>query len=155
MNTKQSSRTNFFRRAGKELKEYAILSLYLYICFSAIMLYTSAVLRAHNIDYEPYGLAAAKALVLAKFMMIGNVLPLGRAFERRPLIYHILFKSAVFLAVLGVLSVLEELIVGVIRGRLLVEFSIGHCRRHRVADPCYLRRSVANLDTCYHTSAGD
>jgi hypothetical protein len=43
------------RRAGHELKEFAVISLYLYVCFGAILLYKSSVLEARDITYAPYG----------------------------------------------------------------------------------------------------
>jgi hypothetical protein len=79
------------------------------------------VLHAHGIGYAPYGLAAIKALILGKFILIGHALKIGERFRRRPLIYPVLYKSLVFLAILVVFSVVEEAVSGVIHGRALME----------------------------------
>jgi len=53
------------------------LALYLYVWFAALLLFKTAALRAHGIGYAPYGLAIVKALVLGKFIPIGNGLHIG------------------------------------------------------------------------------
>ena len=68
------------------MKEYAGISLYFYVCFGAILLYKESVLEAHDLSYAPYGLAAAKALILGKFMLIGQAIHLGERFRHKPLI---------------------------------------------------------------------
>jgi hypothetical protein len=111
------SHTGWTKQLSHELKEYAVISLYLYICFGAILLYKTAVLQGHGINYAPYGLAAIKALILAKFILIGNETKLGERYRDRPLIYPILHKSLVFLVLVIVLSVIEEVVVGAFHGR--------------------------------------
>jgi hypothetical protein len=109
------------QRLAHELQEYAGISLYLYVCFGAVLLYKASVLDAHGLGYAPYGLAAAKALILAKFMLVGHALRIGERHGHRPLIYPVLHKSVVFLAVLVVLTCVEEAVVGVIHGRTVVQ----------------------------------
>jgi hypothetical protein len=41
----------------REITELAIISAYLYVCFSALLLFKTAVLRAQGIGYTPYGIA--------------------------------------------------------------------------------------------------
>ena len=100
--------TRWAQKIGHELKEYAAISLYLYVCFGAVLLYKASVLQARGIDYAPYGLAAIKALILAKFMLLGHAARLGERYRRKPLIYPVLHSSFVFLALLVALSVVEE-----------------------------------------------
>jgi hypothetical protein len=115
--TIEPERKNLLHRIGDELREYAFLSLYLYICFGAIMLYTVAVLRAHGIDYTPWGFAAVKALILAKFMLLGKSI-YGRApARRRALAFAVLYRSFAYFGFLVVLSLAEEAVAGLIHGR--------------------------------------
>jgi hypothetical protein len=108
-------------RLAHEMKVYAGISLYLYVCFGAILLYKESVLEAHDLSYAPYGLAAAKALILGKFLLIGQAIHIGERYKHKPLIYMILYKSVIFLIVLVALSFLEEIIVGAIHDRTAVE----------------------------------
>ena len=65
------------QKLSRELKEYLGLSVYLYVCFGAIQLYKTALLADHGISYEPYGFAAAKALILGKFILLGRAASIG------------------------------------------------------------------------------
>ena len=81
------------RRMRHELVQFAVISVYLYVCFGAVILYKTALLNAEGISYAPYGLAVVKALILAKFMLVGEAAQLGERYERRRVIYVILHKS--------------------------------------------------------------
>jgi hypothetical protein len=107
------------RRLRHELVQYALISLYLYVCFGAMLLYKIAILHAEGISYAPYGLAAAKALILGKFMLVGHAARVGDRYKDRRVIYVIAHKSLMFLLLLFVLSELEEVIVGMVHGRTL------------------------------------
>ena len=109
------------QRVEHELKEFAAIALYLYICFAAILFYKAAVLQAEGIGYAPYGVAAVKALILGKFVLIGHAAHVGERYGHKPLIYPILYQSGVFLAMLVALTVVEEAIVGLIHGRTIAQ----------------------------------
>jgi hypothetical protein len=115
------SKPRITHRIAHELKQYVAVSLYLYVCFGAILLYRAAVLHAQGIDYLPYGVAAIKALILGKFMLVGHALRMGEHRTGTPLIYPILHKSLLFLALLVVLDLLEEVIAGAMHERSVVE----------------------------------
>ncbi|SJM29218.1 hypothetical protein [Mesorhizobium delmotii] len=106
------------QRAKNELREYAILSLYLFICFGALILYKAAILGEEGISYLPSGLAAIKALILAKFIMLGHMIRLGDR-RRSRIVYVIACKALSYLILLLVLSVVEEVIVGLVHGRTI------------------------------------
>jgi hypothetical protein len=109
----------------EEFKAMAALAAYLYICFGAILLFKSAVLREAGIHQEIWGLAAIKALLLAKFMLLGRMLHVGKRFRDKPLIWPTLYHALTFLIVLLILTTLEELIVGFIHGRAAAD-SLNH-----------------------------
>lgn len=99
-------------RILEELRRVAITTLYLYVCFAAVLLYRMAVLRAHGIEFAPWGIAAIKALVLAKFVLIGRAVKYGERYAHKPLIYDVLYRSVLFVIMLIVLSIAEEVIKG-------------------------------------------
>jgi hypothetical protein len=105
------------RRAKHELREYALLSAYLFVCFGALILYKAAILGAEGISYLPSGLAAIKALVLAKFIMLGHMIRLGGRHGGRRIAYVIAYKALLYLILLIILSVVEEVVVGLVHGR--------------------------------------
>ena len=110
---------------AEEFKAMAALAAYLYVCFGAILLFKSAVLREAGIHYEIWGLAAIKALLLAKFMLLGRMLHVGVRFRDKPLIWPTLYHALTFLIVLLILTTLEELIVGFIHNRAIAD-SLNH-----------------------------
>ncbi len=65
-----------------ELKEFAVITVYLYITLGAVIMMKAAVLHTEGIAFAPWGIAIVKAAVLAKFMLIGNAMRLASAPRR-------------------------------------------------------------------------
>ncbi len=112
MKGKNPSRTSIGKRAPDELKEFAVVAAYLYICFNAVLYLKASILEAHGIAFAPFGFAAIKALICAKFVSVGHMLHAGERFKSLPLIWPTLYKSLVFLFLLFGLNALEEIIAG-------------------------------------------
>lgn len=111
------AKQNLRERVVGELKEFCAVALYLYICFTTLAYLKSAILQAHGIEFAPFGFAAVKALICAKFMAVGRVFRLGERFKHRALIWPTLHRAVAFLALLIVLNVLEEIGVGLLHHR--------------------------------------
>jgi hypothetical protein len=127
------------QRLVHEVQAYAAIALYLFICLGALLLYKSAVMEAHGLGHVPFGLAAVKALILAKFILIAQGLRLGERHHGRAPIVNVLYKSLVFLAMLIVLSLVEEMLAGAIHGRTLAQSLAG------IADGNWLELLAASL----------
>ena len=104
-----------------ELREFAVLSGYLYVSFTALAYFKASILHAHEIDFAPWAFAAIKALVSAKFMLIGRALNLGEGFKLYPLIVPTLYKSCIFVVLVLALTVVEESVVGYLHGRKILD----------------------------------
>jgi hypothetical protein len=65
------------QRAMHEVKELVFISLYLYITRGAVILVKTAVLHTQGIEFAILGVAIVKAVVLAKFMLIGEAMKIG------------------------------------------------------------------------------
>jgi hypothetical protein len=126
-------------RARHELVEYVAISAYLYIYFAALLFFKAAILHGEGISYAPYGVAAVKAVILGKFILLGHVLKVGERHARGRLVLDILEKSLLFLVLLIALSTVEEVAVGLIHGRPISE-SITH-----VAGPDLLQVLATSL----------
>ncbi|MFY9692975.1 MAG: hypothetical protein WA776_21875 [Xanthobacteraceae bacterium] len=107
------------RRVTEEFKEFLVIAAYLYVCFTALAYLKAAILQAHGIAFAPFGFAAVKAVICAKFMTIGHALRMGERYKNRALIWPTLCRSLVFLALLIVLSLLEEVVTGMIHRQTL------------------------------------
>ena len=100
-----------------ELIEYWIVVAYLACFFGVFTWYRRLVLAAYQISYLQYGVILIQSLVLAKVIWIGEALRLGRGFEDKPLFVPTIYKSVVFTLFVGVFSVVERTIEGLIHGR--------------------------------------
>ena len=111
-----SQPTSLGARVKHELREYAILAAYLYVCFGALIFFKAAILGGVGISFLPLGLAAVKALILGKFILLGKAVRLGDRGERRSVVSAIITKALLFAGLLIVLSILEEVVIALIHG---------------------------------------
>jgi hypothetical protein len=104
-----------------EFKEFVVVAVYLCVSFTALAYLKFAILQAHGIAFAPFGFAAIKALICAKFVLVGRALHLGERYKTQALIWPTLHKSFAFLALLLVLNLAEEVIVGLMHGRSVTD----------------------------------
>jgi hypothetical protein len=134
MNSEVAAKATLRERGIAELKEFLVLAVYLYVCFTALLYLKAAILQAEGVPFAPFGLAAIKALICAKFMSVGHALRLGERFKTQALIWPTLHRSLVFLALLFVLNVLEEVVVRLIHHRSLADsvYAVGGGTLHQL-----------------------
>lgn len=116
VNAPDKKKGDLKKKIVHEVVEYWINVCYLTLVFAAFTQYRRFLLAAHDITYANYGFAVIEALVLAKVIMIGEMVRLGRGLERKPLIYPTLYKTFVFTLFVGVIKVIEEVIKGLWKG---------------------------------------
>jgi multidrug transporter EmrE-like cation transporter len=109
------------QKAISEFKELWAVAFYLYVCIGAVVLFKYTTLRQVGIGYEVWGIAAVKSLLLAKFILVGRAMRLGKRFEDQPLIWPTLYRALIFLLLLLILTTLEELLVGLLHHRPVFE----------------------------------
>ena len=112
-----NSKASFGEKISTELREFFIIAAYLYVCFTALAYLKASILHANGIDFTPWAFAAIKAALCAKFMLIGRALHIGDGYKTYPLIIPTLYKSFAFLALVSILTIVEEIAVGFIHGR--------------------------------------
>lgn len=120
-------------RAREELRSYALVTAYLYVCFGALLLYKSALLQEAGTQFLPHGVAIVKALILGKFILLGEAAGVGTRVGGRTLLRSIATKSVLFFLLLVALTVLEELVVGKVHGRSFAQ-SLAELRQHSVPE---------------------
>jgi hypothetical protein len=116
MSMADKKKGNWKKKIFHELVEYWINVIYLTLVFAAFTVYRRIILAAHDVTYTNYWVAVIEALILAKVIMIGAVLSLGRGLEHKPLIYPTLYKTVVFTLFCVVFTVLEHAIKGLWTG---------------------------------------
>ena len=112
---------NVKERLREELHKYLFVSLYLYVCFVALMLFKDSLLREAGMHYLPLGFAVAKALILGKFVLLGESAGVGSRVSSPTLLHRIAYRTILLLVLLIALTVAEELLVGWIHGHTLAQ----------------------------------
>jgi hypothetical protein len=121
--TETPAKATLPQRATHEIKELLILTAYLYITLGAVIVVKTAVLHTAGIEFAPWGLAIVKALVLAKFILVGDAMKIGEG-HTGPLIWPTLHKAFGFLLLLVILTIIEEAVVGLFHHRPLAGYLI-------------------------------
>jgi hypothetical protein len=103
-------------RVREELRIYAYLSLYLYVCFAALLAFEATSTGSGGGGLLPHGLAAIKALVIGKFVLIGRAVGAGSRVRTGTVAGRIGVRTLGLLLALLVLTVIEEMIVGKVHG---------------------------------------
>ena len=105
------------RRILSEMIEYYFDFLYLAFFLVAFAWYRRLVLAEYDITYLGYGIPLVEAAVLAKVIMIGDLVPMGRGFQRQPLIIPTVFRSVLFSFYVLIFSLVEHTLIGLLHGK--------------------------------------
>jgi hypothetical protein len=105
-------------KVADELRQLLQIALYLYVCLGALLLYASSVAGA-RVEYAHLGYAAVKALILAKFILMGHWFHVGEGRRNRLLIYSVVYQALAIWALLVVLSLLEQFVEGAWHGHTM------------------------------------
>jgi hypothetical protein len=100
-----------------ELRRLVGNFLYLASFFMVFRLYTNLVLQEYEISYFHYGLTLLKSLALAKIILTGEALGLGKTSRVRPLITLTVYFAVVFSLFALAFELLEHLILGWFHGK--------------------------------------
>ncbi|MGA9307567.1 MAG: hypothetical protein WBW31_19365 [Candidatus Sulfotelmatobacter sp.] len=120
MPNEQIKKRTMKEKATGELKKFAVLAVYLWVFLGVFGIHRALLLRGQVPGSElsfRTGFALVKALVLAKFMLLAETVWVVKTFKDKPLVYSILFKSAVYAAILVCMDILEEVTVGMFHGK--------------------------------------
>ncbi|WP_336490259.1 hypothetical protein [Methylobacterium nigriterrae] len=107
------------RRLTEEAPRIAGIFAYLWIVFGLFIFHEHIVLSRHGMGYGFYGLAFINAWILAKIMLVAESLDVRPHFQGRPLVYPILARSCAFAVLLVCAYALEEMGLGLWRGKTL------------------------------------
>ena len=107
--------------ASREFKRLVVIFLYLWVVFGLLSIHKSLVLSQHHLDTEEHTFAIINAFIFAKVLLVGEQLNLGSRFQKRPLVYPILYKCLVFTVLLMAFHVAESVGVGVWHGHTIAE----------------------------------
>lgn len=102
-------------RAMDELKLYWIVFAFLALMFAAFTTYRRLIMSEVGISYQHYGAGLIEAAIIAKVILVGRAMSLGKRFESRPLFVTVLVKTMLFGLLVALFSVLERVVEGMLR----------------------------------------
>jgi len=105
------------QKAREELRLLLLITAYLGILFCSFLTYRRLISRELGVTSFRYGFAIIEAIVIAKVILIGRAIGIGKRDERRALAFAVLRTAVVYALLIGVFSVLEHLIEGLIHGK--------------------------------------
>lgn len=107
------------QRITYELRRFVLMFLYVWVLSLLFVLHDDIAFRQRGISFTAHGFALFNALILAKVMLMAEDLDLGRWFQRRPLIYPILYESILLSALFICFHVFEHVVIGLVKGESL------------------------------------
>ena len=116
-NASEAPSAGWRRRILSEMIESYFDFLYLAFFLVAFAWYRRLVLAEYDITYLGYGIPLVEAAVLAKVIMIGDLVPMGRGFQRQPLIIPTVFRSVLFSFYVLIFSLVEHTLIGLLHGK--------------------------------------
>jgi len=111
-----TKKASWKQRLFHEVVDYWINVIYLAIVFASFFIHQRLLLASYHITYTNYGVAIIEALILAKVILIGDAIRLGRGLEDKPLIYPTLYKTVVFTFFVAAFKAVEYGIKGLWHG---------------------------------------
>ncbi len=119
------------KRTLDELRKLSITVMYIWVLLSVFTLHREIILAHYHINYSvKFGFAFINAVILAKFVWLGEILHARKKAAGKALLYSMLWNSAVFTVILMVCHLLEEALVKVWHGQ-----SFAGSFSETVADP--------------------
>jgi hypothetical protein len=120
------------KRTLDELRKLSITVIYIWVLLSVFTLHREIILASYHINYSAtFGFDFINAVILAKFMWLGEILHARKKAAGKALLYSTtLWNSALFTVILMVCHLLEEALVKVWHGR-----SFAASFSETVADP--------------------
>jgi len=114
----QEEKSDWKKRSVDELRKLSITIIYIWVLLSVFTLHREVILANYHINYSAkFGFAFINAVILAKFMWLGEILHAGKKAAGKALLYSTLWNSALFAVILMFCHLLEEALVKVWHGQ--------------------------------------
>ena len=123
MSRTAAQKADLKQKAKHEAKELLYVLLYLAFFFCALATYTMLMLKEYEVPYWNYAFALINSIVIAKVILIGQVMHLGEKYEHKPLLLSAVWKAFMFALFALAFHFVEELVKRLIHGANLAEAS--------------------------------
>lgn len=97
-------------RIKHELLELLPPTIFFFVAFHVIVFSRALILRQYGVQVSSLAGATVGALLVAKVVLIADMLPVVNRFPEKPLIYNVVWKTAIYVLAALVVHYLEHLI---------------------------------------------
>jgi len=104
-------------KAAEEFKVFLIVFGFLAAMYCVFITYRRLILTEFGIGSVHYAVAFIEAAIIAKVMLVGQMVGLGRRVESQPLIITVPLKALLYGLLVGLFGVLERIIEGLAHGK--------------------------------------
>jgi hypothetical protein len=104
-----------------EAFEFYAYTLFLFILFSIFTVYQRLLLDEYGHQQIYYGYSLIQALILAKVILIGEGLHVGKRFQNKPLLIPVFYKTIIFSLAVLVMLIIEHFVTGYFKGHTVAE----------------------------------
>lgn len=113
-------------RTWREFLAHEMFEYFFNFAFFAMFLvafawYRRLILAAYHIQYLNYWMPLIEAAILAKVVMLGDALRLGRALQGKSLALITIYRTVVFSLFVGLFSLLEHIVEAVMHGKSVAD----------------------------------
>ena len=101
---------NILQRVKHEFLGVIPPSVFFFISFQLLAFTRALILKEYGIQISTFAAATIAALVVAKVVLVTDMLPFVNRFPHKPLIYNVLWKTAIYLIAAVIVRYAEHLI---------------------------------------------
>ncbi|GJM22824.1 MAG: hypothetical protein DHS20C15_27390 [Planctomycetota bacterium] len=94
----------------EELVKIIPITIFFFVAFQLLALTQALMLREYGIEFGAFMNATIGALIVAKVVLLVDMLPLLNRFPERPLIYNVVWKTLIYFIAAFAVRYLEKLI---------------------------------------------
>jgi hypothetical protein len=98
------------RAIKRELFEIIPPTIFFFVAFNVITFTKGLMLEQYGIKFSGFAAATVGALIVAKVVLIADKIPFINKYPDKPLIYNVVWKTGIYIAVALVVRFLEYLI---------------------------------------------
>jgi len=102
--------SNVWAKVKHEIREAIPPAIFFLISFHIIVLSRALMVREYGVQVSALAGATVAALLVAKVVLVADMLPIINRFPEKPLIYNVLWKTVIYVAASMFVHYLEHLI---------------------------------------------
>lgn len=104
-----------------EIRTFLFYFAFFSLFFCTFTLYRQLILDQYELGYIHYSYSLFEAFILAKMIIIGQKLHLGKHFEGKPLLLVTIWKTLIFMVFVLLMTLGEHLFFGWLKGKSVAE----------------------------------